>query len=922
MRVTAKMRGLRVAAVVCLAMVQLVMVCLAAGAAAENPAASENPPGKPAEALYLQLGQVGLDPARVYQVRGASLDRSAVHISLEDGTIGFTQDVMGHITGAFFEGDGEVLLTPPNEVERRSMSLFTGMAILEEHFASAYFRFNDNAAAELGPDLRATDNQQEFLEHWSETARNLANPDAMRLLLTFSRMLPQTGTTSGGSSQGQAKQGQAEQGQAKPPAPGDGGDRFLHARLQGTKLGVFDVYFDSSAVEQVQVGQAKTVANGDLYYDVWTSFSSENLTTANPTSANPGTAQGKGGRRLSLSLEETPAPENKRARDSRVTVRRYTIATEVQPPKRIQARARVECEVKEGGPRALVFELSRFLQMESVKLNGQVVEFIQNPAVEGTQLSRRGNDLVAVMLPEPARAGQKIDLEFVYGGEVLAEAGSGLLYVGARGTWYPNRGIAMADFDLEFTYPPGWTLVATGKPEPISPAGAGTKANGQQSSAQQTSRWVSERPIPLAGFNLGKYKLATAQAGNVVVETYATTGVERNFPIPEARVIEPDPSNLATRPLQLSIPSRPSPSQNEVTVGESAARAIQYYARRFGPYPYSRLALTQLPGRDSQGWPGLVFLSSYAFLDQEQREQLHFAPDQILLQQQIPAHETAHQWWGDLITWRTYRDQWISEGLANYCSLMMLEEKNPAGFREVMDRYRRDLVDKDKDGMSAMEAGPVTLGLRLLSSRFPDGYEAILYGRGTWLFHMLRTMLKDGAGAAHDGGRKAQGNASGNAEEPFVMALRKVRQRYEGQSISTRELLDVFAEDLPAGLRYERKRSLDWFLEGWINGTALPRLELKAVKFAAKDTGSAVSGTVVSGTVVSGTVVTGIIVQRDAPQDLVTSVPVYAVLAGKQMVLLGRVFADGEETTFRLPAPAGTRKIVLDPNETVLTSPK
>src|SRR5277367_3244580 len=85
-------------------------------------------PEKPAEALYLQLCQVGLDPARVYQVRGASLDRSAVHISLEDGTIAFTEDVMGRITGAFFEGDGEVLLAPPNDVERKSMSLFTGMA--------------------------------------------------------------------------------------------------------------------------------------------------------------------------------------------------------------------------------------------------------------------------------------------------------------------------------------------------------------------------------------------------------------------------------------------------------------------------------------------------------------------------------------------------------------------------------------------------------------------------------------------------------------------------------------------------------------------------------------------------------------------------------------------------------------------------
>ena len=92
----------------------------------------------------------------------------------------------------------------------------------------------------------------------------------------------------------------------------------------------------------------------------------------------------------------------------------------------------------------------------------------------------------------------------------------------------------MADFDLEFEYPQGWTLVATGKPAPVSPGGSLSRANGQQ-----VARWVSERPIPLAGFNLGKYKVATAQAGDVTVETYATTGVERNFPSPPIQVLEP-----------------------------------------------------------------------------------------------------------------------------------------------------------------------------------------------------------------------------------------------------------------------------------------------------------------------------------------------------------------------------------------------
>lgn len=824
--------------------------------------AAESPVQKPAEALYMRLGSVGIDPARVYQVREASLDRPSIHISLEDGTIAFTQDVMGRVTGAFFEGDGEILLIPPNEVERKSMSLFTGMAILEERFATAYFRFNDDVVTELGPDLRAATNQQEFVERAGPTAKNLANADAMRLLVSFSHMLP-----SGDGSSSPDDDSQHE----------NRSDRFLHARLQGTKLGVFDVYFDSTAPEEVLVGQAKNAENGEPYYDVWTSF----LAAATKPLQHSGAT-------VESEIEKVPG--------HRVTVRSYKIRTEVLPPKQIQAKASLECEVTGSGARTLMFELSRFLQVDSVALDGQPVEFIHNPALEGTQLARQGNDVVAVILPRTARAGERFELQFVYGGEVLAEAGSGLLYVGARGTWYPNRGLEMANFDLEFSYPPGWTLVATGKPAQVVEGESSAEGPGEQ-----RARWISDRPIPLAGFNLGKYREATTHAGEIPVETYATVGVEKDFPSPSIEVVEPTHIDAIPRPPQVVIPSLPSPAQHEVIVGERAAQAIEYFAARFGPFPYSKLALTQMPGRDSQGWPGLVFLSSYAFLDDQQREQLHFDPYRILLQHLVPAHETAHQWWGDLVMWNSYRDQWFSEGLANYCALMMLQEKNPSGFHEIMEAYRQDLVKKNKDGMTPIDAGPVTLGTRLLSSRFPGGYEAISYGRGTWLFHMLRTMLND---ADRLRTKKGSGNP---ADEPFVRALRNVRQQYEGKSITTAELLQAFAAELPPSLEYEGKQSLDWFLDGWINGTSLPKLELKSVKLTPRGAGVSVNGT---------------IVQKEAPNDLVTSVPVYAVTSGRQPILLGRVFADGAETSFRLSAPAGTHKIVLDAYETVLSYPK
>ena len=49
-----------------------------------------------------------------------------------------------------------------------------------------------------------------------------------------------------------------------------------------------------------------------------------------------------------------------------------------------------------------------------------------------------------------------------------------------------------------------------------------------------------------------------------------------------------------------------------------------------------------------------------------------------------------------------------------------------------------------------------------------------------------------------------------------------------------------------------------------------------------------------------------------------TAVPVYASTATNTLVFLGEVLADGHETAFRLTAPGNTRKIVLDPKQTIL----
>jgi hypothetical protein len=817
----------------------------------------------PAALLYRQLRDVHLDPKNFHRIREASIEREDIHITLDDGVIAFTQAVDGRVTGAFFEGEGEILLIPPDRVERRSLGLFTGSAVLEEKFTTAFFRFNDDFPEEVADSLRDADpssgeDAQAFVTKWDPTVNSLAEADALRLLTSFLNSPADA------------------QGKVHPPA----GDRMLRARLGGQHLGVFDLFFDTDAREQISVGQLDHDTFGDSFFNVWAAFPMRSKRAqANQRRTAPARA-GVTPAVLGSTTEEEP--------EDRLHIEDYKIKVDVKPPTDLNVDCTLDAQVAQGGQRVILLELSRYLKVSQIELDGKPIDYLQNEALEGTALARRGNDLLAVIFPQTLRMGQKLQLRFVYGGSVMSEAGGGLLYVGARGIWYPNRGISMANFDLQFTYPPEWSLVATGK---------------QRSSVTQdgllTSRWISERPMPLAGFNLGHYQRAEAK-GEVAVEVYAAKGVETAMNASQPPDLAPPiiTGRGAEHEALAAPPPTPEPAGNAQALADTVQRGIQTFTEEMGPYPYDSLALSQMPGPLSQGWPGLIFLSSYAFLTPEelQRTKLGTA-NNILYQSLMPLHEVAHSWWGDLVVWKSYRDQWLVEALANECALIAMEKNGQSRQAQaILDSYRRQLLTNTKDKRLEADAGPVTLGVRLFSSYFPNGYDVISYGRGTWLIHMLRHMLDDAAEKSHSA------KASNSDDAPFFRALHRLREQNEGKYINNRIVQQAFEEELPESLRYEGRKSLDWFFDEWVNGTAIPKIETSGVKIAAS---------------ARGTTITGKLQQKDAPDELVTSVPLYGVTAAGP-VLLGRVFADGPETTFHLSGPVGVKKIEIDPFHTVL----
>ncbi|HET7872649.1 MAG TPA: M1 family aminopeptidase [Terriglobales bacterium] len=768
--------------------------------------APAQPSASPAVSLYRELLNPVLEPRDVHAIRQVSIEHEDIHIALSDGTIGLIRAADGRVTGAVFEGMGEVLLIVPGRAERTSMTLFTGSAVLEQVFTTAYLRFVDEGLVnELSAGFRPADGSdaQDFAERWKQPARDLARGDSLQLLQALTNS-------------------------------GDAAVRYLHARVAGTQLGIFDIFLDTNSQEQISVAQA-SVHDKEAYYDIWSSFPMRSARNA--------------------TAGESPHVP-------RFELSEYRLNVSVEPPTNLSAEAELSLTPRRSGQRTVILELSRFLRVSEVRMNGEPVEFIQNEAMSGSDLARRGDDLIGVVFPRALEPGKPVRLSFKYSGPVMYDQGGELLYVGARGTWYPNAGAMFSNFDLTFSCPEDWSLVATGR-----------QVSSTVENERRIVRFITPKPISRAGFNLGKFDAAEASVGDVTIHAFA------------ARKVEP---LLAAREARLG--RRPEPAREVRQIADQAANTVKFLSAELDPFPYQSLAVTQLPGFLSQSWPGLIYLSSMAFLDRDERRAAGVRDPyvELLLSKLMLAHETGHQWWGDAVDWVSYRDEWIIEALANYSALLMLERDDPKAMKIALDYYREELLRARGNGIMS-DAGPVTLGPRLTSSRFPDAYEKVLYGRGTWLIHMLRTMLRQATGSKDDA--------------LFFVALRGLLARSPTHKISTHDLQLAFEQVLPASLAYEKKKSLEWFFDSWVNGDSIPQLNLDRVTL--KSAGNRVRAS-------------GVVRQSKAGRDLVTAVPIYAVDALGKQTFLAFVFADEPESEFSLTAPAGTRHLVLDPENTVL----
>jgi len=558
-------------------------------------------------------------------------------------------------------------------------------------------------------------------------------------------------------------------------------------------------------------------------------------------------------------------------RGKRVQVTDERLDATIDHSAMLKISAETTVKVLRDGVRVVRLDLYPTLRVSGVYSDsGTPLDFVQE--------DKKLDPDFAVILPAAAKQGDTLRLLTVYGGkDALRADGNNTYYLmpGARETWYPSGASGFGDFvnfHMTFHIPKQLQIVATGKQISLTP----------ESGGMVKAVWESGSPIPVAGFNLGDFKTAGAKTpAGFSVDAYADVGLPEQY------------SPLTEMSDTLGNLSAVGALKGEASQGNAA---IQIYTDFFGKLPYDHVALTEQTACDyGQSWPMLVYLPICGFWDATVQHQLGLEPTNSYWRVVTP-HEVAHQWWGQLVGFNSYRDQWMSEGFAQFSAGIFLLNTAPNGdmgpYRAFWKEQQKSLLEKNAEGKRPIDVGALTEGYRVSNEKTGDVYQALIYSKGAYVLHMLEMMEW----------------TPQSQEAVFKRAMQQFVIDYAGKAATTEDWKASMEKTMPKSMDLRGDGKLDWFFDEYVYGTELPHYAVSSEFTVGADGVTSVHMK---------------LAQSNVSKTFVMPVPLYLQMQNGATVRIANVVIHGSDTidhTFqlgKLPSPA--KALLVNYNADVLS---
>ena len=552
-----------------------------------------------------------------------------------------------------------------------------------------------------------------------------------------------------------------------------------------------------------------------------------------------------------------------------VDATRYVVDTSIEGKGEIRATTTIEFTPLVAGVRVLPLNILPKLRLRRAALNtaegGVELATVQEEVALG-KLARLVREEVAdadaaVVFPEALTVGKSTKITVDYEGrDVLHSFGPDSYSVRARESWYPNTNtfVDLADYELTFRFPKRNNLISTGK-----------LVSEKEEGNRKVSVWKSETPMRVAGFNYGRFDKTSRhdEPSRTDIDVF-TNREDKKF---------------ANDTL--------ADAMNTARVGTAF----------FGRPPFTPISVTQQPEFFfGQSWPSLIYLPSIALTSSTDRMMMFdgLIPTDIHslneFAKMVGWHEMAHQWWGHAVGWASYRDQWLSEGFAEFTAALVLQvTENTGKYDDYWERQRRDILNKQRGhSFSYNDAGPISQGFRVSSSYAPGAAQGVVYTKGGYVLHMLRMLMRD---------RRQE-----NPDTAFMKMMQDFVASYSGKSATTADFKKVVERHMAPQMDAARNGKMDWFFDQWVYGTHVPRLKSSVT---AKESGGGKYK------------LSGWVSQEGVYAEFLSMVPIYVDFGGDTMAQIGAIRLVGnksEPIEVEIPLPQPPKRIVINARHEVL----
>lgn len=522
--------------------------------------------------------------------------------------------------------------------------------------------------------------------------------------------------------------------------------------------------------------------------------------------------------------------------------------------KYVRLLARIKSQTKAANLRAVTFQVGESLgEFEDRRLKKQMR--LQKVRLGETEMAFAQEDWeggFTVFMPAQGPAGTKLEFEFLLQGDFMFDPDfdCDCHYPRSTTSWYPRHGyLDRSTFNLTFRHSKKVRVASVGKR-------------------------VSEEPDPeLKDVLVTKYEMPHP----VALVTFALAPFERH-----ADMVKWEKGGVGDpTPLEFnSLPGSVMAIKEDFIMAE-LDNSLRYFTALFGKYPYPTFGAAFHPFNYGQGFPTLLMIPN---TDRANRRTYLFI-----------AHETAHQWWGDIVSWRSYRDQWLSEGFAEYSGMLYTGLRSGPQSRDDLINQARESLLKPPITLNGMgkgklvDVGPIILGHRLNTTKTFGAYQTLIYNKGALVLRMLHFLFTD--------------PDTGNGDAFFAMMTDFVN-RYRDGYASTDDFRKVANEHFarsPIARAYGLK-DLNWFFSQWVYHADLPSYQLE-YHFQDQPDGKVL--------------MSGQVVQTNASSTWFMVLPVALTFGGK--VSYTTVAAEGPAATFAIKLPTRPGKVELDPQRWVLS---